>query len=99
MPAMPSKNEVKQVSSERGESMKDRVCIVCGHSLRSHIDEGGGWRCHALGSDAYQCECFLRRGRAKGEISYYDWLKRVKKSEKELEQEMLEYDRQDMESC
>lgn len=49
------------------------ICCVCGHKLSSHIDEDNGWRCHSLGPDAYQCECFLRKDRAGKEgINYYD---------------------------
>jgi hypothetical protein len=35
------------------------ICCVCGHKLEYHLDEGGVWRCHALGPDTYQCECRL----------------------------------------
>lgn len=41
---------------------EDVRCIVCGHKISSHIDEGDGWRCHSiLTYDLNQCECFLRK--------------------------------------
>lgn len=51
-------------------------CIVCTCSLTSHIDEGTGWRCHSLGADLSQCECFLRKREPKDELDYYDIRKR-----------------------
>jgi len=52
-----------------------------------HIDEGNGWRCHAL-MLGYQCECFLRKGKAKGDISYYSLRKRVEEFKRELKREI-----------
>lgn len=63
--------------------MGDR-CIVCGHPLSAHIDEGDGWRCHCLGEDLKQCECFLRKDKANGDIKYYSLERRVKETLKEL---------------
>jgi hypothetical protein len=53
-----------------------------------HIDEGDGWRCHGLGSDGYQCECFLRKRKAKGDISYYSLGKRIEEFKMELKREV-----------
>jgi hypothetical protein len=62
------------------------MCCVCGHPLSYHFDEGDGWRCPFLGGDFYQCECFLRKNRAKGDISYYDLEKRQNEQFKELKE-------------
>ncbi len=75
--------------------MKEEECIVCGHKLCDHIDEGNGWRCHSLGVDTRQCECFLRKHRDLfGEVSldYYSVQRRVEEAEKEIErlEKMLE---------
>lgn len=69
-------------------AVEEDICCVCGHPLSMHIDEGDGWRCHALGPDGYQCECFLRKGKAKGDISYYSLERRVEEFKKELKKEM-----------
>jgi hypothetical protein len=61
-----------------------RRCCICEHDLCNHIDEGTGWRCHALGQDAYQCECFLRKER--GYISYYDLDLRIEKHADEFKE-------------
>jgi len=66
--------------------MKEETCCVCGHKLSTHIDEGDGWRCHSLSSDAYQCECYLRKDRADGDISYYSLERRVNQHKKEFEE-------------
>jgi len=55
------------------------ICVCCGHKLDHHIDERDGWRCHSLGSDFYQCECFLRKGRYDNGIDGYDLRSRVNK--------------------
>lgn len=68
--------------------VEEDVCCVCGHPLWMHIDERNGWRCHALGPDGYQCECFLRKDKAKGDISYYSLEKRVKEFKRELKKEI-----------
>lgn len=60
------------------------ICCVCHHSLDTHIDEGDIWRCHSLGTDAYQCECSLRKKRSENDISYYDLSLRVKEQLEEL---------------
>ncbi len=53
------------------------ICCVCGHQLNDHLDESNGWRCHSLGQDYYQCECWLRKDRTNNEgIDYYDHIKR-----------------------
>jgi hypothetical protein len=59
-------------------------CCVCGHPLKDHVDEGDGWRCHCLGPDTYQCECWLRRDRAEGDIKYYDLDRRAVEALDEL---------------
>ena len=60
------------------------VCCVCRHPLKDHIDEGAGWRCHRLGGDTYQCECYLRKDRAEGDIRYYDLQRRKSEALEEL---------------
>jgi len=74
--------------------MSEGICCVCGHKLSNHIDEGNGWRCHSLGHDAFQCECYLRKDRDtfsddKG-LDYYDLKKRIKESLKELKKRLNE---------
>lgn len=39
--------------------------------LSMYSDEGGGWRCHSLAEDGYQCECWLRKGRYDGIEGYF----------------------------
>lgn len=73
--------------------MDEDTCCVCGHLLKSHLIEKGGWRCHTLGPDAYQCECFLRIGRYDEGLEGYGLEKRVKQHRLELEQ-----DRKNMEA-
>lgn len=64
--------------------VEEKVCCVCGHKLASHIDEGDGWRCHSLGSDGYQCECFLRKDRTSEEgINFYGLKARIAKARNE----------------
>jgi hypothetical protein len=63
---------------------EEPFCCVCHHRLDTHIDEGAGWRCHALGGDGYQCECWLRKDRAEDDISYYDFEERMKEHLSEL---------------
>ncbi len=74
-----------QTTSEQSE---EEVCCVCGHPLAMHIDEGDGWRCHCLGPDGYQCECFLRKNRADGDISYYSLKKRIEQFKREFKEEI-----------
>lgn len=61
------------------EKVEKDVCVVCGHNLSCHIDEGDGWRCHALGPDLKQCECFLRKRKGLGEVDldYYSLKRRI----------------------
>lgn len=80
---------LKEVFTEIDE-IPDEVCCVCGHSLRSHVDEDSVWRCHSLGQDFYQCECALRKDRAvlmrpEDPVSYYDLKRRIKKQVEEAE--------------
>jgi len=70
-------------SYEDGES--HNTCCVCGHSLLDHIDEDYGWRCHRLGKDGYQCECYLRKVRGEGDKKFYSLSRRVAEMKKELE--------------
>ena len=66
---------------------KDETCVVCGHPLSCHIDEGDGWRCHCLGADLSQCECYLRKYRdllGEVDITYYSLERRVEEMKKEL---------------
>jgi len=61
---------------------REEICCVCGHKLSVHIDEGEGWRCHSLGSDGFQCECFLRKDRAEGNMEYYELSRRIEEFKK-----------------
>ncbi len=62
---------------------KKKICCVCSHKLPIHLDEGSGWRCHALGQDGYQCECWLRKERF-ASIKGYDLNKRIEEMKEEL---------------
>lgn len=73
------------------------ICCVCGHRLSNHLDEGNGWRCHSLGPDYYQCECWLRRDRTDNEgIEYYDYIKRKFQYLKESNINLTVKENQDM---
>lgn len=64
-------------------------CIVCGHKLSLHIDEGDQWRCHSiLTPDMYQCECRLRKDVAENNIDWYDHEKRVEQALKEMKEDI-----------
>ena len=65
------------------EIEKYGVCCVCFHDLSHHIDEGEGWRCHWLGRDGYQCECYLRKDKDIS-IKTYDLKARIEEHRKEL---------------
>lgn len=67
---------------------KQKICVVCGHSLATHIDEGDHWRCHSLGPDGYQCECILRKDRAEDDLSYYNYEERAARRADELDEEI-----------
>jgi hypothetical protein len=69
------------------QAISDDICCVCGHPLSMHIDEGNGWRCHAI-SYGCQCECFLRKDRANSVISYYSLKKMIEQFKRELEKEV-----------
>ncbi len=75
---------------EENEDIDENVCVLCGHKLSMHIDEGDGWRCHSLGPDFHQCECYLRKNRAEGDISFYDLKERVKEMKERLEEMSIE---------
>ena len=69
--------------------IKDKVppyCCVCGHKLSNHFKEKGGWRCHEIARDFYQCECWLReqRGIVTVTLDNYDARKRAKECLKEM---------------
>lgn len=69
------------------EASEEDTCVVCGHKLSVHLDEGDGWRCHSFGPDLSQCECFLRKFRdLLGEIDkeFYSYRRRVEDMRKEL---------------
>jgi hypothetical protein len=60
-------------------------CIVCGHKLSVHIDEGDQWRCHSIvTADMSQCECRLQKSVADEEgISWFEAERRVKEAMEE----------------
>ncbi|MFX1237438.1 MAG: hypothetical protein ACFFAS_15550 [Promethearchaeota archaeon] len=61
--------------------MNDKdTCCECGHELSLRFDESKGWRCHRLGPDGFQCECWLSKAKAEGSISYYSLTLRIKDS-------------------
>jgi hypothetical protein len=66
---------------------KDEICCCCLHNITSHLDEGDGWRCHSLGQDAFQCECFLRKDKAENDVQYYNLEKRKIQMLKEIKGE------------
>jgi hypothetical protein len=68
--------------------MMKGICSVCGHKLASHISEGDGWRCHSIGQDCYQCECFLRR---RAESSYRGVIQFIGKDFYDLEKRTQAY--------
>lgn len=71
------------VCTDKQKNLEVERCCVCGHPLSSHIDEGNGWRCHSLGGDGYQCECWLRKAHA-NDKEYYNIEERIKEMSKEL---------------
>lgn len=67
---LPEDEKVKKIREFLSETPKEKkfylkrkVCCVCLHDLSDHIDEVKGYRCHSLGTDGFQCECFLRKDR------------------------------------
>ena len=68
------------------EKIPEDICCCCGHKLGSHLDEGDGWRCHSLGSDFYQCECFLRKNRYEEGLKGYDLKARIKQHIREFKE-------------
>ena len=73
---------MKKLMQKIEEEIPEGVCCCCGHKLSTHIDEGDGFRCHSLGQDCFQCECFLRKGRY-ASIEGYDLKKRLRRYIKE----------------
>jgi hypothetical protein len=69
----------ERIEAAKKENLE--ICVVCGHLLGHHVFEKTGWRCHGIGHDSLQCECFLRATRAEGNIAYYDLIKRQKEYE------------------
>ncbi len=67
---------VEDFMQKFSEKIPKDTCSVCGHTLSSHIDEKSGWRCHSLGPDFYQCECWLRKNRYDDGLNGYDFHKR-----------------------
>ena len=63
---------------------EEKICCCCIHKLSSHIDEENGWRCHSLGQDTLQCECFLRKEHAENDIDFYNLRKRKEEMLKEI---------------
>jgi len=86
---MSAKDLIAKELKKRLEELEDGICCVCGHPLNCHIDEGDYWRCHYMGYDFYQCECVLRKDRARGDINYYDLKRRLKERLKELEEKEI----------
>jgi len=64
-----------------------KVCCVCLHELSYHFDEESGWRCHCLGKDGYQCECWLRKERFES-IEGYEINRRIQEMKEELKKEL-----------
>jgi len=67
---------------EHPEKLPEKMCCICGHALLTHFEELPtlskiGWRCHCLGLDGYQCECFLRKDSVASKVDYYDFKRRV----------------------
>ena len=56
---------------------RDVICCVCNHMLDLHVAEEGGWRCHALAGDGYQCECWLRKHGHNNSLQDYSLGKRI----------------------
>lgn len=56
---------------------------MCKDPLSEHKEDVGGWRCACLGSDGWQCECFLRSrfGGKRHNLSDYDFAKRQQQFE------------------
>lgn len=67
------------------EEIEENICCLCRHEFRFHVDEGNGWRCHCLGYDGFQCECWLRKDHGDGDIKFYDLKSRIEEHIKELE--------------
>lgn len=78
--------KISGVGWTRIDIPEEARCCACGHSLDSHIEEKAGWRCHSLGPDGYQCECFLRKGRYEEGLEGYNLARRVEQHKKELEE-------------
>lgn len=81
------KQEFEKAVSEVVGKIPDNICCCCGHKLGNHVDERDGWRCHSLGQDFYQCECYLRKNRYDS-ISGYDLKLRVIRMKKDLKKEV-----------
>jgi hypothetical protein len=69
-------SQEKKMTSNN-EPISGEICCICHHSLHYHLEELGGWRCHLLGSDGYQCECWLRPERADNNKDFYNLARRV----------------------
>lgn len=70
---------------KRYENIEPGICCVCGHDLDFHIDEGDGWRCHSLGDDWFQCECWLRKDEIADTKLFYDLKNRIDNNEEHQE--------------
>lgn len=66
---------------EQYENIPPGTCCICGHSLDHHLDEGEGWRCHSLGQDGFQCECWLRKDEIADTKLFYDLKNRIDNNE------------------
>ena len=67
--------------------MPKGLCCVCGHPLSTHINENNGmFRCHALGTDLYQCECHLIKFYENDKLEEFDLKGRMEKHRKEFKE-------------
>ena len=73
-----------ELSKANQKLSNKKACCVCLHDLSDHIDEKEGWRCHMLGPDGFQCECFLRKS-GFDSIEGYELNKRISQVKEELE--------------
>ena len=61
----------------------ENICCICGHTLHEHFEEEKWFRCHAIGTDCYQCECRIIKD-LETPLEDYDYIKRKFNHIKEL---------------